>query len=99
MCHNICAASALRKISYFILVRGGEITVCVLVAEVINMETYKNDYTREEDPMMWEIHEARHGLMQKIEEQGIEQFNQEAQDFYQNWKQQRQQRVTMKSVK
>ena len=26
------------------------------------METYKNDYKKEEDYMMWEIHEIRHKI-------------------------------------
>lgn len=30
--------------------------------EVQNMETYKNDYKKEEDFMMWELHEIRHKI-------------------------------------
>lgn len=29
------------------------------------METYKNDYTKEEDYMMWELHEIRNKLAEK----------------------------------
>ena len=30
--------------------------------EVRNMETYKNDYQKEQDQMMWELHEIRHKI-------------------------------------
>ena len=49
------------------------------------MATY-NDYSKEEDLMMWEIHEARHGIMEKIEKIGVTKFNSEAMSFYENWK-------------
>ena len=29
------------------------------------METYKNDYLYEEDPMMWELHEIRNKMAEK----------------------------------
>ena len=29
------------------------------------MEIYKNDYTKEDDPMLWELHEIRHELAQQ----------------------------------
>lgn len=35
---------------------------------------------------MWEIHEARHGIMNRIEQIGIDNFNKEAREYYKSWK-------------
>jgi len=37
------------------------------------MGTYKNDYQKNEDPMLWELHQIRHNLAQKTE--SAEQIN------------------------
>lgn len=37
------------------------------------METYNNDYTQEEDRMLWELHEIRHALAEQ--HQSPEQMN------------------------
>jgi hypothetical protein len=37
------------------------------------METYNNDYTKEEDRMLWELHEIRHALAEQP--QSPEQMN------------------------
>ncbi len=37
------------------------------------MATYKNDYTQEEDRMLWELHEIRHELAEQ--HQSPEQIN------------------------
>jgi len=36
--------------------------------EVRNMETYKNDYQKEKDQMMWELHEIRHKIYKKYKD-------------------------------
>ena len=45
---------------------------------------HSDDYTREEDEMLWEIHQSRKGIMAKIEQDGIEAFNQKMKDAYHN---------------
>ena len=50
------------------------------------MEISNSEYTKEEDLMMWEIHEARHGIMERIEKIGVSKFNSEAMSFYEKWK-------------
>ena len=50
------------------------------------MEISSSEYTKEEDLMMWEIHVARHGIAQKIANIGVSKFNEEAMEFYKNWK-------------
>ncbi len=39
------------------------------------METYKNDYTKQEDELLWEIHNIRHFLHEKWEKKSIEERN------------------------
>ena len=39
------------------------------------METYKNDYTKQEDELLWEIHNIRHSLHEKWEGKSIEERN------------------------
>ncbi len=43
------------------------------------METYKNSYTKKEDPLLWELHEIRHLLSEK--HQGASAINQSALDI------------------
>ena len=42
------------------------------------MATYKNDYSKKEDPMLWEIHEIRHKLSKKYKSLTLEQINNKA---------------------
>ncbi len=35
------------------------------------METYKNSYTKDEDRLLWELHEIRHRLQKKKKRQII----------------------------
>jgi hypothetical protein len=39
------------------------------------MEQYKNDYKKNEDDLLWEIHEIRHKLYQKWKDKPIEEHN------------------------
>jgi len=51
------------------------------------METYKNDYKKEEDLALWELHEIRHTLHKKIKNKSINQINKEALNKYKSWQQ------------
>lgn len=53
-----------------------------------NMETYKNDYTKEEDEILWEIHEIRNKLHEDLKDKTVEQINSEALKKYSEWKKQ-----------
>lgn len=52
------------------------------------MEIYKNDYTRDEDEMLWEIHEIRRQLHKDLRNKSIDQINEEALSRYSSWKRQ-----------
>lgn len=45
------------------------------------MATYKNDYVKKEDPMLWEIHEIRHKLNRKYRSLTLEQINSHAKNI------------------
>ncbi len=42
------------------------------------MATYKNDYSKEEDETLWEIHEIRHKIHKKISLDSLSEFNKNA---------------------
>ena len=42
------------------------------------MGTYKNDYKKEEDIMLWELHEIRHKLSEEYKEMNIDEINERA---------------------
>ncbi|MGA1871256.1 MAG: hypothetical protein ACMUJM_22230 [bacterium] len=50
------------------------------------MGTYHNDYDKNEDPMMWELHEVRHQLAEEFKHKTIEQINKEAMEIWLEWK-------------
>jgi hypothetical protein len=50
------------------------------------METYINDYKKEEDEMMWEIHEIRHELWNEIKDMSIDEINNRSQVLLASWK-------------
>ena len=50
------------------------------------METYKNDYTKEEDEMLWELHEIRHKLAKEMENKTIDEINRDALKKWEEWK-------------
>lgn len=52
------------------------------------MEIYKNDYTKEEDETLWEIHEIRRKLHKHWKTKTIEQINKEGVEKYSEWKKQ-----------
>lgn len=53
------------------------------------METYKNDYTKKEDEILWELHEIRHKLQKELKNKPVEEINNEAFKKYQTWKKQK----------
>lgn len=50
------------------------------------MATYKNDYTPEEDKMLWELHEIRQEVWADIEKFSFEELNKKAKEKFQSWK-------------
>ena len=50
------------------------------------METYKNDYTKEEDETLWELHEIRNKLYKKLKTKPVSQINEDAMKKFQIWK-------------
>jgi histone H3/H4 len=52
------------------------------------MGTYKNDYTKEEDEVLWEIHEIRRKLNKDLKNKTVDQINKEALAKFFKWKKQ-----------
>lgn len=55
------------------------------------METYVNDYKKEEDEMMWELHEIRNKLWNEIKNLSTEEINLRSQAILDKWKKERSQ--------
>ena len=53
------------------------------------METYNNDYSKQEDAMLWELHEIRHKLQQKYSSMSVTEINDDAKALLEGWKKQR----------
>ena len=49
------------------------------------METYKNKYDKNEDPMLWELHEIRHELHKKIACKSVKEINRDALKKFRQW--------------
>ena len=49
------------------------------------MGIYKNDYSKEEDHSLLEIHEIRHSLHKEIKNKTVEQINKDALTKYKSW--------------
>lgn len=50
------------------------------------METYKNDYSKEEDEALWELHEVRRRLHEDFKGKTAEQINNDAEKKFLAWK-------------
>jgi len=50
------------------------------------METYKNSYDKNEDIMLWELHEIRHELHKEFSQKTVEEINRDAQKKFKEWK-------------
>lgn len=62
--------------------------------EDINMGIYKNDYTKEEDEVLWELHEIRHKLHEENKAKSIEEINRESLKFMEDRKTRKKNSVT-----
>jgi hypothetical protein len=49
------------------------------------MEIYKNDYKKDEDETLWELHEIRHKLYNELKDKTLDEINKSALAKYQNW--------------
>jgi protein required for attachment to host cells len=52
------------------------------------METYKNSYDKNEDVMLWELHEIRHELHKELSRKTVEEINRDALKKFQEWQRQ-----------
>lgn len=52
------------------------------------MEIYKNDYRKEEDEALWELHEIRRELNDELKDKPVEEINNRALEKYALWKKQ-----------
>lgn len=50
------------------------------------METYRNDYKKEEDLMMWELHEARNVTWNDINKKTSDEINIKYNNILKDWK-------------
>ena len=50
------------------------------------MGIYKNDYSKNEDETLWELHEIRHALHKEYENKTVEEINRELMGIYESWK-------------
>jgi len=50
------------------------------------METYKNSYSVKEDEVLWELHEIRHKLHEKLRKKPLDEINRGARDTFESWK-------------
>ncbi|KPA10345.1 hypothetical protein MHK_009448 [Candidatus Magnetomorum sp. HK-1] len=57
------------------------------------METYKNDYTKNEDHTLWELHEIRNKLHQQRKFRSIEKINQDAALKYSSWQKEKKRKM------
>ena len=53
------------------------------------MEVYKNSFDKNEDMMLWELHEIRHELHKEITQKSVEQINREALKEFHEWQRRR----------
>lgn len=53
------------------------------------MGTYKNDYSKNEDETLWELHEIRHRLHEERKNKSVEEINRELMNIYESWKRER----------
>lgn len=51
------------------------------------MEIYKNKYDKNEDVMLWELHEIRHELHKKIVCKSVKEINRDALKKFRQWQQ------------
>ena len=54
------------------------------------MATYKNDFSKNKDEILWEIHEIRHKIHKKISLDNLSEFNKNARTRFNNRKKSKQ---------
>ncbi len=57
------------------------------------METYKNSYDKNEDIMLWELHEIRHELHNELRGKTVEEINRDALRKFQEWQRKFKQKI------
>lgn len=57
------------------------------------MGTYKNDFRKEEDQMLWELHEIRHQLAEEHNSMSIEKINKRANKYWEKVKKRNSERI------
>lgn len=50
------------------------------------MGTYKNDYSKDEDYMLWELHEIRHQLANEYKEMTLDEINKRSNNYFEKAK-------------
>lgn len=50
------------------------------------MQIHKNDYNKNEDETLWELHEVRYKLYKDLEKKSTDQINKDALKKIQDWK-------------
>jgi hypothetical protein len=53
------------------------------------MAAYKNSYTKNEDRILWSLHEIRHELHEERRNKTIDEINSEALRIYSEWRNER----------
>ena len=62
------------------------------------MGTYKNDYNRKEDQMLWEIHEIRHELSNEYVSMTVKEINDRAMKIYKDFLERKNNKKTIRKV-
>ena len=57
-----------------------------------DMGTYINDYKKDEDEMMWEIHEIRNELWNEIKDKSSGEINERSRAILEKWKKEMEQK-------
>ncbi len=59
------------------------------------MGTYKNDFEKEKDKMLWELHEIRHRLSEEHKSMSIEDINKRANEYWKKVKKRNAEKVRL----
>ena len=50
------------------------------------MGTYKNDYNKQEDEVLWELHEIRHKLSEEYKSMSVNEINKRVEKYWESVK-------------
>ncbi len=59
------------------------------------MGIYKNDYNKNEDELLWELHEIRQKLSKENKKKSIKEINNAALKKYEEWKKVRESKLSL----